>query len=182
MSRTAPMKELKKQLRLLKNSVPRDTDKIKQLSHFIRRKVSHSSIEVNSDQDLPRNLASSFWKTCQTIFDVSKKVSPCFSCLAAYDYFTNLLANLLIIMFLPSLRLHGFQPCLMPLFHSLRTHLPTRKLTKQFKKLQTVHPHVNVIKYQLLFSKSVPFLEPTSPSYWLNAGQTLIFPTYGVVD
>ena len=87
------MKELKKQLSLLKNSVPRDTDKIKQLSHFIRRKISHSSTDVSSSQDMSRNLASSFWKTCQTIFDASKKVSPCFSCLAAYDYFKNLLTD-----------------------------------------------------------------------------------------
>ena len=95
----------------------------------------------------------------QSLMPVKK--SPGFSCPAAYDYFKKLLTDHNV----SSLRLHGFQLCLMPLFHLLCTHLPTRKLTKQFKKLKVNHPLFHLTSYQSLFLKSVSSSELISPGY-----------------
>lgn len=86
------MKTLKAELKQLKLSSPRDVDRIKLLSKFIRNKLK-SGINNNDANNIKGNFTKSFWKTCKSVFETCNNICPSFSIQVAYDYFKSILTD-----------------------------------------------------------------------------------------
>ena len=89
---TSTVKQLKRSLAQLK-ALDKNRDEIIYLSKLIRSRISPRKDCREETSSLEASLSKSFWKTCKTIFNDSKTVTPTFSMRTGVEYFRSVLAD-----------------------------------------------------------------------------------------